>query len=180
MFGTDLESAYYNPNQNSQQKSTPIYSLNTGVVNSGSINPKIQTLNDNTQVNHQTQPINSSSQSPPSVVTYDNNIQHSILDQPNHDTMIQQLQIELEKQKKEVINNDSIFDRFASKKKDVFKLLNISLSVLLAISLHYLMGDMIKIYLRNNDFSYNKEIFIKSMYPTSVLLILWSLKVFNK
>lgn len=178
MFGTDLESAYYNQNQNTQQKSTPIYNLNTGAAN-----PKIQTSSDttNNQVNVQQPPINSSSPSPPSIAVYeyDNNTQQTVLDQPNHEAMIQQLQMELQKQKS-VVPNDSIFDRFASKKKDVFKLLNISLSVLLAMSLHYIMGDIIKVYLRNNDFTYNKEILIKSIYPASVLLILWSLKVFNK
>ena len=178
MFGTDLESAYYNQNQNTQQKSTPIYNLNAGAAN-----PKIQTSSDNTntQVNIQKPPINSSSPSPPSVAVYeyDNNLQQTVLEQPNHEAMIQQLQLELQKQKT-VVQNDSIFDRFASKKKDVFKLLNISLSVLLAISLHYIMGDIIKVYLRNNDFTYNKEILIKSIYPASVLLVLWSLKVFNK
>ena len=179
MFGTDLESAYYNQSQNTQQKSTPIYNLNAGTPN-----PKIQASSEvanNQPVNIQKPPINSSSPSPPSVAVYeyDNNLQQSVLEQPNHEAMIQQLQLELQKQKT-VVQNDSIFDRFASKKKDVFKLLNISFSVLLAMSLHYIMGDIIKVYLRNNDFTYNKEILIKSIYPASVLLILWSLKVFNK
>ena len=41
----------------------------------------------------------------------------------------------------------SIYDRFLSKKKDVMKLLAISLTVLLAISTNFVMCDLIKKYL---------------------------------
>ena len=40
--------------------------------------------------------------------------------------------------------------------------------------------NLIKTYLNNNDFSSNKETFIKLLYPFGVLLVLWSFKVFNK
>ena len=74
----------------------------------------------------------------------------------------------------------SIYDRFLSKKKDVMKLLAISLTVLLAISTNFVMCDLIKKYLMNNDFSDNKETIIKTMYPLSTFILLWSTKVFNK
>jgi len=74
----------------------------------------------------------------------------------------------------------SIYDRFLSKKKDVMKLLAISLTVLLAISTNFVMCDLIKKYLMNNDFSDNKETIIKIMYPLSTFILLWSTKVFNK
>ena len=74
----------------------------------------------------------------------------------------------------------SIYERFASKKKDVMKLLAISLTVLLAISTNFVMCDLIKKYLMNNDFSDNKETLIKLMYPLTTFLLLWSTKVFNK
>jgi hypothetical protein len=74
----------------------------------------------------------------------------------------------------------SIYDRFLSKKKDVMKLLAISLTVLLAISTNFVMCDLIKKYLMNNDFSDTKETIIKIMYPLSTFILLWSTKVFNK
>tara|TARA_Y100000389_G_scaffold146129_1_gene144764 strand:+ start:2594 stop:3055 length:462 start_codon:yes stop_codon:yes gene_type:complete len=99
-----------------------------------------------------------------------------------NDNVIKELQSELEKQKnlnkKEY--SEPLYDRFISKKKDVMKLFNIALTVLLAISLHFVISDLIKSYLQNNDFTYNKEIYIKFMYPLSVLMVLWSFKVFNK
>jgi|TARA_Y100000389_G_scaffold105527_1_gene102453 hypothetical protein len=74
----------------------------------------------------------------------------------------------------------TLYDRFASKKKDVLKLLAISLTVLLAISTNFVMSDLIKKYLMNNDFNDTKETIIKLMYPFTTFMLLWSTKVFNK
>ena len=74
----------------------------------------------------------------------------------------------------------TIYDRFVSKKKDVMKLLSFSFTILLAISLHFVISDLIKNYLINNDFSANKEQFIRISYPLLVFGLMWSLKVFNK
>lgn len=107
--------------------------------------------------------------------------------QMRNSNTIKELQLELLKQKQQAQQQagapssaEPLYDRYLSKKKDVFKLMSIALTVLFAISVHFVMGDLIKSYLRNNDFSYNKETLLKSAYPMSVLLMLWSLKVFNK
>ena len=106
--------------------------------------------------------------------------------QMRNSNTIKAMQLEILKQKRQLQNDPSelqaepLYDRFVSKKKDVFKLLGIALTVLLAISVHFAMGDLIKSYLRNNDFSHNKEVMIKFTYPAVVLLMLWCLKVFNK
>lgn len=179
MFGTDLESAYYQSNNN--QNSYNSNSFNH-VVKSTPINKPVNTTPEQ-NISSSPPPINASSPTPPSIAVYDEPSFPLLTEQQsNNEYLIQQIQAELEKDKQNKASNNtnSIFDRFASKKKDVFKLMNISLSVLLAISLHYVMGDLIKVYLRSNDFTYNKEVLIKSIYPASVLLILWSLKVFNK
>ena len=95
---------------------------------------------------------------------------------------ILQLQKELEVQK--IINkqNDTepLYERFLSKKKDVMKLICISLTVLLAISVHFVASDFLKSYLQNNVFSQNKELTLKILYPFTVFMTLWSIKVFNK
>lgn len=75
---------------------------------------------------------------------------------------------------------DSLYDRFLSKKKDVFKLLAISLTILLAMSTHFVMLDLIRNYLNNNDLSRGRETLVRMGYPLGVLFVLWSLKVFNK
>ena len=75
---------------------------------------------------------------------------------------------------------DSLYDRFLSKKKDVLKLLAISLTILLAMSTHFVMLDLLRNYFNNNDFSRGRETLIRLAYPSGVLFALWSLKVFNK
>lgn len=77
-------------------------------------------------------------------------------------------------------NNDSMFDRFVSKKKDVLKLVTMALTVLLAISSHYVMTDLIRNYIANNDLTGNQEFTTKIAYPLTVLLLIWTLKVFNR
>lgn len=158
MFGTELETAYFTPPQqaNSIPENIP------QIINQ---HQQDTVLNDN----------NNNNNNKPSF----DQITPPIFQQ--NDNMIKELQYELEKQRN--INKkdtEPLYDRYVSKKKDVMKLLNIALTVLLAISLHFVLSDLIKSFLHNNDFTNNKETFIKFMYPTSVLLILWSFKVFNK
>jgi hypothetical protein len=97
---------------------------------------------------------------------------------------INELQYQLKRQKElnALMQKDvaSIYDRFASKKKDVLKLVNVSLTVLLAISIHFVMSDLIKGYIMNNDFSSNKETLIKCSYPIAIFILMWSMKVFNR
>jgi hypothetical protein len=73
-----------------------------------------------------------------------------------------------------------MFDRFVSKKKDVLKLVTMALTVLLAISSHYVMTDLIRNYIANNDLTGNQEFTTKIAYPLTVLLLIWTLKVFNR
>lgn len=193
MLGTDLNAAYYNvgyvPNNGYQNDSNTgnnttasSYTNNDGpiAVSMPTQQPKQQDIK---------------IQQPP---VYDPVV--PISESQLSDPMLQELQLELLRQSNNALNNptkqqasatpntntsvppnsESIIDRYASKKKDVFKLINISLSVLLAISIHFVVVDIVKTYIRNNDFTYNKETWIKCMYPISVLLIMWSFKVFNK
>ncbi len=163
MFGTELDTAYFNTN---------IQKQSSEIVPSALVQEPSTKNNKEDHLHHHQQSQQNTSYEP-------------LMPQPpifqQNDVMIKELQYELEKQK--TMNkreSDTLIDRYLSKKKDVMKLLNISLSVLFAISIHFVFGDLIKEYITNNDFTSNKEIFIKCMYPVSVLLVLWSLKVFNK
>lgn len=73
-----------------------------------------------------------------------------------------------------------IFERYASKRRDVVKLLVMALTVLLALSAHHAISDLLRTYINNNDVTRNKETLLRFGYPTVVFLLLWSLKVFNK
>lgn len=94
---------------------------------------------------------------------------------------LHQLQEELKIQKQQKHSNESsIIDRFVNKKKEVLKLVSISLTILLAFSLHYLVNDLMKAYFMNNVLTSTQELTTKVAYPISVLLLLWTIKVFNK
>lgn len=73
-----------------------------------------------------------------------------------------------------------LFERYASKRRDVFKLLIMALTVLLALSTHHAITDLIRNYLNNNDVARSRETLVRFGYPALVLALLWSLKVFNK
>jgi len=95
-----------------------------------------------------------------------------------------QLQEELKLQKQKLqatkSNDVNIIDRFVSKKKEVFKLVIISLTILLAFSMHFVVNDLMKTYLMNTILTPNQEMFTKLSYPITVLLLIWTIKVFNK
>jgi hypothetical protein len=73
-----------------------------------------------------------------------------------------------------------MFDSFWSKKRDVMKLIQWSLVVLLGLSLHFAFKYGIKRYIKDNDLSYNKEYMIKCFYPLGVILVMWTLKAFGR
>ncbi|QOI90250.1 hypothetical protein QKU58_gp081 [Pyramimonas orientalis virus] len=159
MFGTELDTAYFNNTVQNQPTET--------------LQPMMkQQMHDQNKQEQAQQP--------------EQHKYEPIMTQPpifqQNDSMIKELQQELEKQRTLNAKKESepLYDRFVSKKKDVMKLLNIALTVLFAISLHFVFSDLIKDYITNNDFTSNKETFIKCMYPACVLMVLWSLKVFNK
>lgn len=192
MFGTDLESAYFDntyvqPTYTSAHSAPPTASDSVAVATNNSSQPTAVHV-----MQQQQNPSSSvqSSQPDHSAPTYD---AHDLPNprmiplyeqQVRNSNKIKELQLELLKQKQQdvlvPVTTEPLYDRYLSKKKDVFKLMSIALTVLFAISLHFVMGDLIKSYLRNNDFSYNKEMLLKFSYPMTVLLMLWSLKVFNK
>lgn len=121
-----------------------------------------------------------SSPTAPQLPQYDPQI---IYQKPNNnENQIIELQNELLKQKQINMQNDmdTLFDRFASKKKDVFKLFSLSLTICLGISIHFVLSDLIKNYILNNEFTSSKELLIRIAYPISIFIFMWSLKVFNK
>ena len=102
---------------------------------------------------------------------------------PETDAAIEKIQKQIEKQKKinelkkELkSNNDSIIDKFIKRKKDMVKLLCLSLIILLALS----MNDIIKVYLNKyilgNELTQNKEFYTRVCVPLCVFLVLWTFK----
>lgn len=166
MMGTELDTAYFD---NSLESRTENRALNNNSISHNMMNSE----NNNSH--------NDASEHPKLTPDY---IRDYKPIEKTHSSTVDELKKQLKYQQElnMVYQKDaaSIYDRFLSKKKDVMKLLAISLTVLLAISTNFVMCDLIKKYLMNNDFSDNKETIIKIMYPVSTFILLWSTKVFNK
>lgn len=160
MFGTELNTAY------SDIERVPTMSdFETKSIDQVDVKPTINTV---------------STPSVPQLPQYDPQI---IYQKSNHnENHIIELQNELLKQKQINMQNDmdTLYDRFASKKKDVFKLFSLSLTICLGISIHFVLSDLIKNYILNNEFTSSKELLIRMVYPISIFAFMWSLKVFNK
>lgn len=77
-------------------------------------------------------------------------------------------------------SDDSYLDKLFSKKRDLLKLIQWSLIILLALSLHDIIGGYIRNYISDNDFSKERDLFIRCLYPFSIIFVLWNLKVFVK
>lgn len=107
--------------------------------------------------------------------------QDSYIKEAKLQQQIQHLQSEIQKGYiKQTKESPSTIDLFVSKKKDVIKLTILSLTVLLGLSLHYVASDSIRNYLADHDFTPNQELMTKIAYPLTVLLTIWTLKVYNR
>jgi hypothetical protein len=76
------------------------------------------------------------------------------------------------------VDTQGYFDKLFSRKKDFLKLLQWVLIVLLAIAIHGFIKYYLYQYLSNGDFSFEREIVIRALYPLGILFVLWNLRVF--
>jgi len=90
---------------------------------------------------------------------------------------------ELKKQQRLTANmqqQSSYLDKLFAKKKDLLKIIQFSLIIVLAMSLHFIIDHYLKYYIKNNDFTFERELIIRLIYPVSIIFILWNLKTFVK
>jgi hypothetical protein len=90
---------------------------------------------------------------------------------------------EIKKQKGTVQSSQepqSYIDKLFSKRKELWKAMQISFIILLAISIHFVIDHYLKLYINNTDLSFEREMFIRMLYPLAILFILWNLKTFIK
>jgi len=74
----------------------------------------------------------------------------------------------------------SYFEKLCNKKKDLGKLIQFTLIIVLGLSIHYLIDYYLTNYISNNDFSFERKLILRLLYPFTILFILWNLKVFVK
>ena len=91
---------------------------------------------------------------------------------------------ELKKRKEESVPSGnaqpSYFDKLFGKKKEIGKILQASLIIVLGLSVYFLIDHYLKEYLSNHDLSFERQLFLRLLYPLSILFIIWNLRVFVK
>lgn len=74
----------------------------------------------------------------------------------------------------------SYVDKLFAKKKEVWKFLQMALIVVLALALHHIIEHYLKYYINNTDLSFERELFLRLLYPIAIIFLLWNFKVFYK
>lgn len=77
-------------------------------------------------------------------------------------------------------DSSSYFDKLFSKRKEIYKVLQLSLIITLGLSIHFLIDHYLTKYLADNEMSFERQLILRLMYPLAVLFILWNLRVFVK
>jgi len=199
MFGTDLNSAFgtydnssdmmapFSPDVPAQMsrgsndivhKSTPLANLgqnqNQGgepIINLNQLNNQLQQAA--RQQGHQPQPQQLQLPQP----------SNNVAPAANQDPRITLLMNELKKQQAITANmqeQTSYIDRLFSKKKDMLKVLQLALVIVLAMSIHFIIDHYLRNYIKNNDFTFERELLLRLLYPFALLFVLWHMKAFIK
>lgn len=197
MFGTDLNSAFgtyesssdlmapFSPDVPAQasrgsseivHKSTPLANLaqNEPTINLNQLNNQLQQAarqQVSQPVQQQLQLPQPSNHSAPSIPS------------ANQDARIAVLLNELKKQQAitaSMQEQTGYIDRLFSKKKDILKVFQLALIIVLAMSIHFVIDHYLRNYVKNNDFTFERELLIRLLYPFALLFILWNMKAFVK
>lgn len=103
--------------------------------------------------------------------------------QGSQDPRIAVLVNELRKQQRltaSMQQQSGYLDKLFSKKKDMLKIVNLSLIIVLAMSIHFIIDYYMKNYLKMNDLTFERELILRLLYPVSIVFILWNMKAFLK
>lgn len=74
----------------------------------------------------------------------------------------------------------SYFDKLFGKKKELYKILQLSLMITLGLSVHFVVDHYLQKYLAEHDMSFERQLILRLLYPLAVLFIVWNLRVFVK
>jgi hypothetical protein len=90
---------------------------------------------------------------------------------------------ELKKQQRLTANmqqHTTYLDKLFAKKKELLKIIQFSLIIVLAMSVHFIIDHYLKYYIKNNDLTFERELILRLIYPVSIVFVLWNLKTFVK
>ena len=74
------------------------------------------------------------------------------------------------------VNNDTFWNRFVSKKSEIYKLFLFSFVIIFAISIDKMLSHYLNKYINDNVLTNMQEVFIRLAYPIVIILTLWILK----
>jgi hypothetical protein len=187
MFGTDLQSAYAPFSANDNGMYADVFQMQDQtqqqheIVHKSTPLSQIHHANNSSSTQHvqqQTALMPSTKQQLPSTVPL-----QLPLNNEQQDPRIAVLLNELRKQQKIVANienQNGYFDKLAAKRKDVMRIIQLSLVIVLALSLHFIVDHYLKNYIKNNDLSFERELILRALYPVAVIFIIWNMKAFIK
>jgi hypothetical protein len=74
------------------------------------------------------------------------------------------------------INSDTFWNRFVSKKSEIYKLFLFSFVIIFAISIDKMLSHYLNKYINDNILTNTQEVFVRLAYPIVIILTLWILK----
>lgn len=193
MFGTELDSAYAPFNSDNVVVSPFLQDVSN---NNTSMNFTQGNQRSSSEIVHKSTPIANLSQGPvtqtqpqfTAPIQSSSAVVEQIIAQPQsystpttQEAKIALLVNELKKQQKLTANmqqQSSYLDKLFAKKKDVLKIIQFSLIIVLAMSIHFIIDHYLKYYIKNNDLTFERELIIRLIYPLSIIFIIWNFKTF--
>lgn len=99
------------------------------------------------------------------------------------DEKIELLSAELRRQREQTEQqraSGGYLDKLMSKKKDMLRMVMFACVVLLALSTHFVADHYYHVFFDNNVLTPWREFFVRSIYPTLVVFLLWNIRTFVK
>jgi hypothetical protein len=145
-------------------------------------------VNDNSVYLSDNEELIKKNQPPPKAIVQSNIPQQlydskTISNQYDQEKKLMNILTEIKKQQKITTttqDSQSYIDKMYSKRKELWKALQISLIIILAMSIHFIIDHYLKLYINNTELSFERELFIRLLYPIAIIFILWNLKTFIK
>lgn len=77
-------------------------------------------------------------------------------------------------------DSPSYFDKLFGKKREMYKIMQLSLMITLGLSIHFVIDHYLQKYLAEHDMSFERQLILRLLYPAAVLFVVWNLRVFVK
>lgn len=182
-IGTDLGAAYgmggmgggmndYSPQKQQQQQQQPEYQSDSQAAAAARrTSPPMSPVMSSPMA-----PMNGASQPPPPPPMQLPAGQNDVFEQLRYENDVTQLQRELHKYQRNAAQ-PSFFDAMWAKRRELLKLLSMSLLIVIALSFHSVMEHVIKSYITENDLTSRNEVLLRFAYPLAMILLVWFIKV---